>query len=325
MTFTMSTTEEMRTALVDRAITALAKGLDADERDIRDLVMGEFAPEEEVEGDGDPENLPCRSLEGGTNGVLIHGDCRQKMLELSAGSVDAICDSPPYPGGARQYGNSPEEVGRGTLDDWLEEMRQYRQAGWHALADTGTMWTVIGDRRVGSGGAGGDFLATGGKSWNSQARSKYRPGVGFEHLKDRQWSMAPELFAIEAQFEGWHVVANIVWDKLQNERIALGHAKRPKSRTERIIVLSKSPKYFWNVEEHQALPESDRGDVWYIRPKRPKDAARHFAPYPYQIAERAVRLSTKPGMTVLDPFHGSGTTGQAAANNGRHYIGIELY
>ena len=32
----------------------------------------------------------------------------------------------------------------------------------------------------------------------------------------------------------------------------------------------------------------------------------------------------KPGGTVLDPFHGSGTTGMVAQRLGRKYVGIEL-
>ncbi len=43
------------------------------------------------------------------------------------------------------------------------------------------------------------------------------------------------------------------------------------------------------------------------------------------IPERAVLISTNPGDIVLDPFGGGGTTYQAAENNERNWIGIELY
>ena len=39
--------------------------------------------------------------------------------------------------------------------------------------------------------------------------------------------------------------------------------------------------------------------------------------------ERLIRASTNEGMTVIDPFMGSGTTGVAAIQMGRKFIGIE--
>jgi DNA modification methylase len=49
--------------------------------------------------------------------------------------------------------------------------------------------------------------------------------------------------------------------------------------------------------------------------------------HPYQkpltLIERLVRIYTNPGDTILDPFMGSGTTGEACANLGRNFIGIE--
>ncbi len=128
-----------------------------------------------------------------------------------------------------------------------------------------------------------------------------------------------------AQAEGWRLRVNIIWTKGQNERADIAHIKRPKISTERIIVLSKVGKYFWNVENHLALPESERGDLWTISPRRDKNAERHFAPYPLDLATRMVALSSAPGDLIVDPFHGSGTTGAAAVHGERNYVGIELY
>jgi len=43
-----------------------------------------------------------------------------------------------------------------------------------------------------------------------------------------------------------------------------------------------------------------------------------------KLLERIVLASTQPGDVILDPFHGSGTTGVAACREKRQYIGIEL-
>ena len=75
---------------------------------------------------------------------------------------------------------------------------------------------------------------------------------------------------------------------------------------------------------HSAASEKGRnpGDVWSI-PTQPFSAA-HFAVYPIALPERAILAGCKPGVTVLDPFSGSGTTGLAANKHGRKYVGIDL-
>jgi site-specific DNA-methyltransferase (cytosine-N4-specific) len=64
------------------------------------------------------------------------------------------------------------------------------------------------------------------------------------------------------------------------------------------------------------------GDVWDIT-TRPYPAA-HFAVFPIDLPLRCIKAGCKPGGTVLDPFSGSGTTGAAARQLGRKYIGIDL-
>jgi site-specific DNA-methyltransferase (adenine-specific) len=49
----------------------------------------------------------------------------------------------------------------------------------------------------------------------------------------------------------------------------------------------------------------------------------HPAPFPVELAQRCIRLSTWPREVVLDPFAGTGTTLVAARQLGRRAIGIE--
>ena len=67
---------------------------------------------------------------------------------------------------------------------------------------------------------------------------------------------------------------------------------------------------------------SSAGSVWTI-PTQPFPGA-HFAVFPVEIPRRCIAAGCKPGGTVLDPFSGSGTTGLAAGQLGRKYIGIDL-
>ena len=57
--------------------------------------------------------------------------------------------------------------------------------------------------------------------------------------------------------------------------------------------------------------------------KHRKDKS-HPAPFPLQMATDHILSWSNPGDTVLDPFLGSGTTGVAAKNLNRKFIGIEL-
>ncbi|MFD0509375.1 DNA methyltransferase [Streptomyces chiangmaiensis] len=46
--------------------------------------------------------------------------------------------------------------------------------------------------------------------------------------------------------------------------------------------------------------------------------------FPIDLPLRCIKAGCKPGGTVLDPFSGSGTTGEAARKLGRKYVGIDL-
>lgn len=48
------------------------------------------------------------------------------------------------------------------------------------------------------------------------------------------------------------------------------------------------------------------------------------APYPIELARRAIRLSSWPGELILDPFAGSATTLAAARSLGRRAVGVEI-
>ncbi|MFZ3122779.1 MAG: site-specific DNA-methyltransferase [Thermodesulfovibrionales bacterium] len=51
---------------------------------------------------------------------------------------------------------------------------------------------------------------------------------------------------------------------------------------------------------------------------------KHPAIYPLYIIKELIRLLSRPGEIILDPFIGSGTTAVAAKELGRRYIGIDI-
>ena len=65
---------------------------------------------------------------------------------------------------------------------------------------------------------------------------------------------------------------------------------------------------------------------WFVHnpPRRSKGVLRHPAKFPETLAQEFIEFFTKPGMVVLDPMVGTGSTLIAALRSGRHGFGIEL-
>jgi len=66
----------------------------------------------------------------------------------------------------------------------------------------------------------------------------------------------------------------------------------------------------------------NRRSVWTV-PTKPYAEA-HFATFSPELITPCVMAGCPAGGVVLDPFSGSGTTGQVALEQGRKYIGIEI-
>jgi site-specific DNA-methyltransferase (cytosine-N4-specific) len=66
----------------------------------------------------------------------------------------------------------------------------------------------------------------------------------------------------------------------------------------------------------------NKRSVWTI-PTQPFSGA-HFATFPRALIEPCILAGCPAGGVVLDPFMGSGTTGQVATDLGRKFIGCEL-
>lgn len=65
-----------------------------------------------------------------------------------------------------------------------------------------------------------------------------------------------------------------------------------------------------------------RSSVWTVG-TQPYDGA-HFAVFPPDLVEPCVLAGARVGDIVLDPFFGSGTTGQVAEKHGRRWIGFDI-
>jgi site-specific DNA-methyltransferase (adenine-specific) len=98
--------------------------------------------------------------------------------------------------------------------------------------------------------------------------------------------------------------------------------------TETLIWAAKShdAKHTFNYERMKEMNGGKQmKNLWEIMSPRKdeKKHGKHPTQKPIKLLNRIVLAASEPGDTILDPFCGSSTTGLAAVQNGRNYIGID--
>src|SRR5690606_18663282 len=176
-------------------------------------------------------------------------------------------------------------------------------------------------------------------------------------LKNDALIAIPGRVAFALQAAGWYLRADIIWHKPNPMPESV--RDRPTKAHEYLFLLSKSERYRYDADaiaepaihagetvRNDGGKNADMGQygqtrtgflkpegvtvkdtrnkrsVWTVATRPYAEA--HFATYPPDLIRPCVLAATRPGDTVLDPFNGSGTTGQAALEHGRDYIGIDL-
>ena len=175
-------------------------------------------------------------------------------------------------------------------------------------------------------------------------------------LKHKDLIGIPWRVAFALQADGWYLRQDIIWHKPNpmpesvTDRCTKAH--------EYIFLLSKSARYFYDAEAIKEpaanssiarlsqpnlasqvgsarVPGKTNGNmkavggemrnprsVWTVNTQPYKGA--HFATFPLNLIRPCILAGCPTGGTVLDPFGGSGTTGQVAMEEGRKSILCEL-
>lgn len=280
--------------------------------------------------------------------TLLLGDAIETLRTLPDESVDCCVSSPPY-FGLRDYGIDGQYGLEASPAAYVETMRQVFAEVRRVLAKDGTCWINLGDCYYsGKGEPTQPDLKNLARRPGKRVLDGPSWGLPRKNLLGMPWRVA---FAL--QDDGWILRNEIVWDK--PNAMPESVTDRFSTRHESVFLFTKSVRYWFDldaVREPHAAPErhagkqafrsrnaslprtatgvyagaGDRGrnpgDVWRIA-TRPYPEA-HFAVFPPEIPARCIKAGCKPGGTVLDPFSGSGTTGEAARRAGRKYVGIDL-
>jgi site-specific DNA-methyltransferase (adenine-specific) len=225
---------------------------------------------------------------------MLKGDALAIMREMPDDSVDAVVTDPPYSSGGAMRGDrmQPTEA-------------KYR--GWSQNPDGSS-------RKPSSSYAGftGDTRDQRGyliwsSMWMTECQRILKPGGTFAVFTD--WRQLPTTTdAVQAAGLVWRAIA--VWDK------GVGRPVKGRFRNHVEYVV-------WATNG----PHSDPQDVYpsaVLRHSSPAGPRRiHLTEKPVSLIEELLTLTPASG-TVLDPFAGSGTTGVAALNTGRDFIGVEM-
>jgi DNA modification methylase len=245
---------------------------------------------------------------------VIHGDCLHILPELyqSHGEfADLFISSPPYAQQRKDaYGGIPEE-------DYPEWMLSVVRASMKVLKPHGSF--VLNIKEHASGGVRStyvletilllsrEFLWVDEYIWNKTnpfpTGSKRRLKDGFERClhfaKSSDYKFFPD--AVRQKSTSKWVGSN---DRRKN-------------------------KGAFGTTNGSGMNMSRRITVDLVRPSnvitRPSSCLNigHPATFPVGLPEFFIRLMSKPGDVIVDPFLGSGTTALAAKGLGRRYVGIE--
>lgn len=187
-----------------------------------------------------------------TISVLI-GDVREKLRTLPADSFDCVVTSPPY-WGLRDYGVAGQIGLEPTMQEHIAVMVDVFREVRRVLKPTGTLWLNYGDCYATSpnGRSAADTKAAGND--DRTFRDKPFSTVGGT-LKAKDLCMIPNRLAIALQDDGWWVRSEIVWAKPNPMPESI--KDRPATAHEKIFLLAKSPRYFYEADEvRQGAAES---------------------------------------------------------------------
>lgn len=162
------------------------------------------------------------------------------------------------------------------------------------------------------------------EEYRSIFRQMYRVLADNAHcyvLCDHVTMFSFRAFAEEAGFKFWKP---IIWDK---RRVGMGYHYR--AQYECILFLEKGKRKLNNlgVPDFLRIPELEE-----LSPCGPeilsfpsvRSKGRYPTEKPVDLLRVLVSQSTSPGELVLDPFMGSGATGEAALSLSRYFLGIDV-
>jgi DNA modification methylase len=202
----------------------------------------------------------------------------------------------------RDYGFGGQLGLEQTVGEYVANQVAVFRLAARCLTDDGSLWIEINDGYAGAATVNGGLDIGGGTPGRLTAPMTH--GLGRKQMLGLPWRLALAL-----QDDGWVLREDIVWHKPN------GYAKAARDRFWRshsyVFHLTKRRRYFFDASRRL-----DRS-VFSIPTRRASAGAGHHAAFPPELPRRLIAATSEPGDAVLDPFAGTGTTGEAARALGR--------
>ncbi len=120
---------------------------------------------------------------------------------------------------------------------------------------------------------------------------------------------------------GMWIINDVVWFKRNAPPVLVKNRFAPS--TELIWVAAKSKKYYFDYDAAKVINGGKQmRSLWDIKAER--HITSHPAEKPESLMDRIIRIATKEGDVIIDPFMGSGTTGAVAKRLSRAFVGFEI-
>ena len=185
--------------------------------------------------------------------MLIRSDARH--IPLADESVHCAVTSPPY-WGLRAYKGNPGMIGlEATFEEHLENLVAVFREVRRVLRDDGTLWLNYGDAYAGSWGAQSRPENSSKARVDGLSRSQIEAHPRGTNtgsmsrtpvLKPKDLMMMPARVAMALQADGWWLRSEIIWHK--PNPMPESCRDRPTSAHEKMFLLSKSARYFYDAE-----------------------------------------------------------------------------
>jgi len=246
--------------------------------------------------------------------VLYRGDSLELLRQFEPETFDLVFADPPYflsNGGFTCKAGRRAPVAKGRWDEsrGLEVDHAFTTAWLKAcqrvLKPGGTIW-VSGTQHV-IFSVGFAMQSLGFKLLNTV--TWYKPNAS-PNLSCRYFTHSTELLVWAAPQRGPKLLHTFHYPRMKEENGG------------------KQMRDVWSLPRpgEEEVAADGEGRVWTLpTPRRSeKELGSHPTQKPVSLLRRIVEASTEPDALVLDPFNGSGTTGVAALELGRRYVGLDL-